>query len=89
MGTRLFVDGAPSFFTAQQLKELFQRYGTVLSAEVMRYSNGESLEFGYVKMATPDEASIAISRLNETQLYSQTLMVKLDRSRPDKPSSGM
>jgi RNA recognition motif-containing protein len=79
MDRTLFVDCIPSFLTDQQLKELFQRYGTVLSAEVMRYPNGESLEFGYVEMATSDEANIAARRLNGTHLYGQALRVKIDQ----------
>jgi RNA recognition motif-containing protein len=85
MGTRLFVDGIPSFFSDQQLKELFQRYGTVLSAEVMRYPDGESLEFGYVEIAAPEEADMAISRLNRTELYGHVLSVKVDRSGLHEP----
>lgn len=88
MSAKLYVDGVPSFFTDQQLKELFLRYGNVVSAEVMRYPNGESLEFGYVEMATSDEASIAVLRLNKTQLYDQVLRVKIDRQVRDDPTWG-
>jgi RNA recognition motif-containing protein len=84
MSTRLLVDGIPSFFSDEQLRALFLRYGTVLSAAVMRYPNGDSLEFGYVEMAAPEHADRAISRLHRTQFYSQILSVKVDRSTPDE-----
>lgn len=87
-GHGLLVDGLPSFFTDQQLKELFRRYGTVLSAEVVRYPNGESLEFGYVEMATSDEASAAARRLNGTQLYGKVLRVKIDQQERNEPTWG-
>lgn len=80
MGTRLLVDGLPSFFRDEELRALFLCYGAVLSAVVMRYPNGESLEFGYVEMAISEDADMAISRLNKTRLYGQILSVKLDRS---------
>lgn len=80
MGTRLFVDGIPPYFRDEELRKLFLRYGAVLSAVVMRYPNGESLEFGYLEMAVPEEADMTISRLNGTELYGHVLSVKVDRS---------
>ena len=89
MGARLLVDGLPSIFTDQQLKELFLRYGTVLSAEVMRYPNGESLGFGYVGMATSDAANTAIRQLNRSWLDGQVLVVKMEKKDTPGPTWGV
>ena len=86
MGTRIIIDGIPSFFTDQQLKELFLRYGTVLSAEVKRYPNGESLGFGYVGMATSDAANTAIRQLNRSWLDGQVLVVKMEKKDTSEPT---
>ena len=79
MGTRLFVDGIPSFFTAQQLKELFIPYGTGLSAEVTKDQQGRSLRFGYVEMAAPHEAKRAILGLHRSNLYGRPLLVMVEQ----------
>lgn len=77
MKTKLFVEGFPSWITDQDLRGLFLCHGTVLSATVVKGARGQSLEFGYVEMATPHEASAAIQRLNRTPLSGRHLLVKL------------
>ena len=88
MGIRLFIDGIPCFFTDQQLKELFNRYGTVLLAEVEKDTRGRSLQFGYVEMAAPHEANMAILELNRSKLNGRFVLVIRDkRDRPGSTSS--
>jgi len=86
MGTKLLVDGIPSFFTDQQLKELFSRYGTVLSTKVIRDPRAQSLKFGYVEMATLHEANTAIQQLNRSWLYGQALVVKMEKKDTTEPT---
>lgn len=88
MTTRLFVDGIPSRFSDQQLLALFASHGTVVSAEVVRDPAGDSLQFGYVEMATHEEAKLAIQRLNRSWLYGQALVVKPETLRTSDPPSG-
>jgi RNA recognition motif-containing protein len=87
MTTRLFVDGVPSRFSDQQLLELFARHGTVVSVEVVRDPAGDSLQFGYVEMATHEEAKLAAQRLNRSWLYGRALVVKLETLRASNPPS--
>ncbi len=89
MTTRLFVDGIPSSFSDQQLLELFARHGTVVSAEVVRDPAGDSLQFGYVEMATHEEAKLAIRQLNRSSLHGQALVVKLETLRTSDSPSGV
>jgi RNA recognition motif-containing protein len=89
MSVRLFVDGIPSFFTDQQLKELFLRYGTVLSAEVAKDPRGRSLQFGYVEMAAPHEANMAILELNRSKLNGRFLLVMWDKRDTTGPTWGV
>lgn len=89
MNTRVFVDGIPSFFTDQQLKELFIRYGTVLSAEVAKDPRGRSLQFGYVEMAALHEANMAILELNRSKLNGGFLLVMWDKRDATEPTCGV
>ena len=86
MGTRLFVDGIPSSFTDPQLKDAFVRYGTVLSAEIVRNPRGVSLRFGYVEMAMRHEANRAILQLNRLQLYGVSSVVRIANSGTSGPT---
>ena len=75
MDTRLFVDGLPSAFTDHDLRALFAPHGTVVSAQIVRDSQGQSLEFGHVEMATPDEIQRARQALHRTWLNGRILLV--------------
>ena len=69
MGTKLYVGGLPYSTTEQQLQELFSQHGSVTSAKIItdRYT-GQSRGFGFVEMATSEEAQKAITALNGTQM---------------------
>ena len=69
VGTKLYVGSLPYTTTDQQLQELFAQHGMVSSAKVIsdRYT-GRSRGFGFVEMATSEDAQKAIAALNGTQL---------------------
>ncbi len=86
MGTKLYVGSLPYSTTEQQLTELFAQHGTVQSAKVItdRYT-GQSRGFGFVEMATGEEAQKAIAALNGTNLGGRTLVV--NEARPQEKRS--
>ncbi len=86
MGTKLYVGSLPYSTTDQQLSEVFSQHGTVQSAKVItdRYT-GQSRGFGFVEMATNEEAQKAIAALNGTQLGGRTLVV--NEARPQEKRS--
>ena len=83
MGTKLYVGSLPYSTTEQQLNELFSQYGSVQSAKVItdRYT-GQSRGFGFVEMATGEEAQKAITALNGSELGGRTLVV--NEARPPR-----
>ncbi|MGH7235283.1 MAG: RNA recognition motif domain-containing protein [Nitrospiraceae bacterium] len=76
MGNKLYVGSLPYTTTDQQLQELFAQHGTVSSAKVIsdRYT-GRSRGFGFVEMATSEDAQKAIAALNGTQYEGRALVV--------------
>ena len=89
MGTKLYVGSLPYSTTEQQLSELFTQHGTVQSAKVItdRYT-GQSRGFGFVEMATSEEAQKAITALNGTPLGGRTLVVNEARPQEKRPYGG-
>ncbi|MEW6544535.1 MAG: RNA-binding protein [Nitrospirota bacterium] len=89
MGNKLYVGSLPYSTTEQQLSELFAQYGTVQSAKVItdRYT-GQSRGFGFVEMATSEEAQKAIQGLNGTNLGGRTLVVNEARPQEKRPFGG-
>lgn len=87
MGVKLFV-GSLSFSTSgERLREAFARFGLVVSATVMMdRETGRSRGFGFVEMATPEEAQLAINALNGSSLDGRTIHV--DRATPRGTAPG-
>ena len=88
MGSKIYVGGLPYSTSETQLQDLFTQHGTVESVKVItdRYT-GQSRGFGFVEMASSEEANTAITALNGTQLEGRTLTV--NEARPlEARSSG-
>jgi RNA recognition motif-containing protein len=78
MAVKLFV-GSLSFSTSsERLRETFARIGTVESASVVTdRDTGRSRGFGFVEMATTEEANDAVARLNGTDLDGRRIKVEI------------
>jgi len=87
MGSKIYVGGLPYATAEPQLNELFAAHGTVESARVITDKfTGQSRGFGFVEMATTEEAKRAIDALNGTQLDGRTLTV--NEAKPQEQRSG-
>ena len=78
MAVKLYVGGHSNSTTSEALREHITQCGTVESATVItdRYS-GQSRGFGFVEMATNEEAQKAVSMLNGQRLDGRTIKVEL------------
>jgi hypothetical protein len=92
MPVKLFVGGLAFSTATDRLREAFARFGSVTSAAVMNdRETGRSRGFGFVEMATPEEADKAISGLNGTSLDGRTIRVDKATPRgstPPRPAGG-
>lgn len=69
------------------MSQLFSQAGTVVSAQVIRYQDtGRSKGFGFVEMATEEEAQKAIDMFNGQDNRGRRLVVS--EARPMKPRTG-
>jgi cold-inducible RNA-binding protein len=81
MSVRLFVGGLSFSTSTDGLREAFARFGPVQSAAVMTdRETGRSRGFGFVEMASDQEAERAISGLNGSSLDGR--MIRVDRATP-------
>ena len=73
---------------SDDLRNLFEEYGEVVSAKVITDKfTGESKRFGFVEMKTKDEAHNAIRELNNADVQGRTIVVKEAEKREDRPKS--
>jgi RNA recognition motif-containing protein len=77
MGTRLYVGNLPYSVTELDLRDLFSGLGTVTDAKIITdRETGRPRGFGFVEMATDDEARKAIEELNGRDVQGRQVAVK-------------
>jgi len=81
MAHKLFVGGLPFSVTSERLREVFAAAGVVESATVVTDTGtGRSRGFGFVEMATAEEAQEAVTRFNGRDLDGRQVKVELAKS---------
>lgn len=89
MSQKLYVGGIAFSTTSEGLRQFFAQSGTVVSASVVTDQfSGQSRGFGFVEMATAEEAQQAVAQLNERQLDGRSLKVEVAKPKGDKPRGG-
>ena len=87
MAHKLFVGSLSFTTTGDGLREFFGQAGTVLEASVVTDQfSGRSRGFGFVEMATAEEADRAVAQLNGRVLDGRPLKVEI--SRPKSAAAG-
>jgi len=82
MAAKLYVGGLSYSTTSETLREYFAQCGTVESASVVTDKfSGQSRGFGFVEMATAEEAQRAIAELNSKELDGRKLTVNVSNPR--------
>jgi RNA recognition motif-containing protein len=89
MAKNLFVGSLPFSVTEDALGQLFAQHGQVQSVNIIRdkYS-GNSRGFGFVEMATDEEAQKAIEKLNNSNLEGRNIVVKEALPKPTYTGGG-
>jgi RNA recognition motif-containing protein len=88
MGRKLYVGNLPFSATEDSLREMFSRFGTVESVTIVTDQfSGRSKGFGFIEMASDQEAADAIGRANGTGLDGRTLTVSEARPRAPREKS--
>ena len=84
MGKKLYVGSLPYSTTDDQLRQHFSAAGNVASAQVIvdKFS-GRSKGFGFVEMATDEEAQKAVEMFNGQDMAGRNIVV--NEARPLEP----
>jgi cold-inducible RNA-binding protein len=86
---KLFVAGLPYDLDDAELTEIFEKFGTVVTARVaMDRDTGKSKGFGFVDMQNADEAREAIENLKDISLGKKPLVVKEADEKPGSSGGG-
>ena len=91
MSRKLFVANFPFTTTVEQLQDIFGAHGEVVYAKIATdRETGRSRGFGFIEMASADQAQTAIRELDGFQMGGRPLAVRIaeDRAGPGGPGGG-
>lgn len=85
-GIRLYVGNLPYSLRSSDLFKIFSEYGTVTDAVVMmeKGQNDRSKGFGFVTMATKEEAEKAVEAINGKDILGRALVCNIAKPREPK-----
>ncbi|MCS6808357.1 MAG: RNA-binding protein [Bacteroidota bacterium] len=86
----IYVGNLPYSTSPEQLRAMFEAYGTVESSFVVTDKfTGRSRGFGFVEMRNEEEARAATDAMNGMQLNGRALVVNEARPREERPRRDM
>jgi len=86
MSTKLFVGNLNRTTTENDLHDYFSQAGVVQSVNIIQdRMTGQSRGFGFVEMATDEEAQQAISIFHQKEFQGRPLTVNVARPKEDRP----
>ncbi|MEW6402727.1 MAG: RNA-binding protein [Chloroflexota bacterium] len=86
MENKLYVGNLPYTATEDDLKNHFSQAGTVTSVALIKdRATGRAKGFGFVEMASADEAQKAITMFNGQDFMGRTITVNVARPREERP----
>lgn len=76
-GVNLYVKNLDDAIDDQRLRQEFAQFGTITSAKVMTDDRGQSKGFGFVCFSSLDEASSAVSNMNNKMIMNKPIYVAI------------
>jgi RNA recognition motif-containing protein len=89
MENKLYVGNLPYTATEDELKDHFSKAGNVTSVALIKdRATGRAKGFGFVEMASAEEAQKAIGLFHGQEFLGRTLTVNVARPREERPPRG-
>ena len=84
--TNLFVGNFSWNLSEEDMRELFAAYGELEDVKlIIDRMTGRSKGFGFVKFVNEDEATTALTELNDKEVDGRELKVTVARPREERP----
>lgn len=86
---KLYVGNLPFSLGDAELSNLFSQAGNVESARVvLDPATGRKRGFGFVEMASPEEAQAAVDMFNNSEVEGRQIVVDIARERAPREGGG-
>lgn len=83
-GTNLFIKNLGDKVDDAQLNEMFAPFGTIKSGKVMVDESKKSKGFGFVNFENPEDATKAVSEMNNKMINGKPLYVALAQTKAER-----
>ena len=85
----IFVGSLPYRMQEGELSELFQDFGEVTAARIIKdRATGRSKGYGFVEMSDDEAAKRAIEELNGAEVGGRSIVVNVAQDRADRGNGG-
>ena len=85
MEARIYVGNLPFKTTDEELRKLFEQYGEVKAADVIRYKkSGRSKGYAFVVLSEADSQN-AVQNLNDKEYEGRVIKVRIAKPRENFP----
>jgi len=82
--TNVYVKGLPESINSEGLRAMFEKFGVVTSFLLAEDENGKSKCFGFVNFERPEDAEVAVQKLNGSEVDGSVLTVTKAQKRQDR-----
>lgn len=82
---RLIAQNIPWSSTAEDIRSLFEKHGTVLDVELSMFKKTRNRGLAFVKMGSPEEAQVALNNLDSSEFEGRILKVEYAKLRKEEP----
>ncbi|KAG5245794.1 hypothetical protein OIU77_019523 [Salix suchowensis] len=84
--TRLLASNVPWDCTAEDIRSMFEKFGTVVDVELSMYSKTRNRGLAFITMGSPEEAVAALTNLESYEFEGRTLKMNYAKLKKKKPS---
>ena len=89
MPKRIYVGNLPFIATEQEVRDMFEAYGPVVSVNLITdRETGRPRGFGFVEMEVDADADSAIRALDQSTMGGRSLKINEARPREPRPQRG-
>ncbi len=88
MSKKIYVGNMPYNATEDSVKKAFDAFGEVLSVRLITDESGRSKGFGFIEMASDQDAAKAIEALNGQLFMGRNIVVSEARPQTDRGGAG-
>jgi len=84
----LYVSNIPDTFSKEEIKSIFEKFGTITAFKIASAGPNSSKQYGYICYASADEAAVAFEKIDGTFLDGNKLQISYYKNKAERTMEG-